>query len=661
MLADFEATAAILEAARSGRLPPDFSLENLVLFYDEPNMGIHLSSMVHSVTKRILTNLPYTAVLASATLPSWSQLSSMWVDPTAHLAEVTLLPHNLPMCELNVYEPLAGDEADSGVLTQCTLLDLFATHESFHRVFGGASAEQRLATMLMRFLTPAQLESLGLRAMPEHVAEFRQCHVLPAIAGLAAAEFEKHKRGWLQKKTVVTNMRAVTATKNVEAAAAAVATQKAEAKAAAEAAAAGAPVVLTAAQQAKKKGRPGARAAARSAADVKRITLVAALQPRTTARMLTGLSEEQFLQRKRDLDKAVRAGQAAAAQQVKQASSNAKAKKAVDEGAEPPEEMETVLVTLGALKVAVEEAAEMDEETRVLLSCGIVYMSHEAHPLMIRRFQMAVINVAEEKLLNAEHRPSLHTLVVGYAAVYGLDCPAIDTLVLFDDLGQYMTSDDLLQFLGRLRQDGRAVFTSHAVLCRAALRSTSVMENWGSTFEARVQPLLQPPAPKDEAQIATLARELGFACRLTGAQPKKRAELMRVVGDAVLGNPPAAGGAAFEPWRALKPWLPLLQAASVDADQEQFGVLALLKRYFDSKAWAPHAEVAKKLVIWLVNEDMLRGKIFLQWWQSLEKTAKAFKASPCGLALAEIARHMEEEGDDDEDEDEDEDGEEDDD
>ena len=77
----------------------------------------------------------------------------------------------------------------------------------------------------------------------------------------------------------------------------------------------------------------------------------------------------------------------------------------------------------------------------------------------------------------AAHRPGLpqgpraplNVLVVDYSSIYGTDCPAVDTLLLQEDLGRLLAWEDLQQFLGRLRRDGTAIFYSMRTLRRATL------------------------------------------------------------------------------------------------------------------------------------------------------------------------------------------------
>ena len=55
--------------------------------------------------------------------------------------------------------------------------------------------------------------------------------------------------------------------------------------------------------------------------------------------------------------------------------------------------------------------------------------------------------------------------------------------MLCDDLGQHLSNDDLLQFLGRLRRDGKAIFTSFSTLTHA----TVGRDVWTTTFQEALE------------------------------------------------------------------------------------------------------------------------------------------------------------------------------
>ena len=58
-----------------------------------------------------------------------------------------------------------------------------------------------------------------------------------------------------------------------------------------------------------------------------------------------------------------------------------------------------------------------------------------------------------------------------YSSIYGTDCPAVDTLLLQEELGRLLAWEDLQQFIGRLRRDGLCIFFSLGTLRKAVLGS----------------------------------------------------------------------------------------------------------------------------------------------------------------------------------------------
>ena len=617
IVADYRATAALMELAHTPEAPAEFRAHNLVLFYDEPNMGLHVDRQTHDVTRRIIQHLPQTAILASATLPSWTELPAYWINPTAQLAVVTRLPHDLPVCELANFDLVDQDNLQ-GALATTSLLELFATYEGFQRHFGHTcGSESRLLTLLMRHLSAAQLQSLGLRADVEDLADFRQNVLVPRMAQLTREQFEQLRWNWLQKSRPNSSLRDITAT------------------------------------------NPGVAAGQ----NVKRITLVASQHPRTTAINLTGFGSEEFHQQERKVRRRVQDARANLDKAESQQNSSTKGKlQDKDDKAAPIDLSELRSVKIGKLLLDVAEAEAMDDETLVLLSRGIVYAGEGAPAAMMIQFNRTVMNVGEDRLLNADKAPPLYVLVVDYASIYGLDCPAIDTLVLFEDLGRHLTPDDLLQFLGRLRQGGRAIFMSHRTQCRAVLRATAVMDDWQPEFERQVRAILEAgPAPKTDATaVNNQCRDLRKLCYVTGAATKPRAELFRLVAQHTRAFEPPAAGAAFEPWRKLHPWAHILGHETLGlaaVDNEQLIMLHQLQDLFlaaDPGAWAKPADTAMKLLNYLYQQDVASSSALQTWWQAVPATTR--HSHPCAAPINELMHQLAEE-DDEEDDDDDEDDE----
>lgn len=123
------------------------------------------------------------------------------------------------------------------------------------------------------------------------------------------------------------------------------------------------------------------------------------------------------------------------------------------------------------LSVAAEEAGSADEDILCMLAKGIAYAAgaRDAQPpaLAKRLYQQALLSVPERATM--KRLPPIHILVVDYSSIYGTDCPAVDTIILLEDLGKALTYEDHQQFLGRLRRDGTAIFLSADTVRSATL------------------------------------------------------------------------------------------------------------------------------------------------------------------------------------------------
>eukprot|EP00976_Prorocentrum_cordatum_P077551 1182739-Prorocentrum_minimum.AAC.1 len=67
-------------------------------------MGINLDPAVSVVVHRIMRHAPKTAILASATMPSWDALPFWWKGDgaPAKRPSICLEPYELPICKLQV-------------------------------------------------------------------------------------------------------------------------------------------------------------------------------------------------------------------------------------------------------------------------------------------------------------------------------------------------------------------------------------------------------------------------------------------------------------------------------------------------------------------------------------------------------------------------------
>ena len=127
--------------------------------------------------------------------------------------------------------------------------------------------------------------------------------------------------------------------------------------------------------------------------------------------------------------------------------------------ADAGDDVQVGLVTLRPmLKISLAEALESDIDTLVMLSRGVAYASGKGTETMVKRLYNQALLTVPDSLKGRS--PPLNVLVVDYSSIYGTDCPAVDTLLLQEELGRLLAWEDLQQFIGRLRRDGTCVFFS---------------------------------------------------------------------------------------------------------------------------------------------------------------------------------------------------------
>ncbi|KAG2492968.1 hypothetical protein HYH03_008875 [Edaphochlamys debaryana] len=436
IIADVHATAALAAAGRQARRDAFYAAKNLVLYLDEPNMGLGLDSEVRTAVRSVLSAAPPTTVLASATLAPWAQLPGWWrggaAGGGATRVTITQEPYDLPVARLHVYD------STSGLLSAAlSPLELLRGEGELAAVVGaGAGGRRNRAVLLLRHFTP------------------QQCNEL---LGLCATADGEEDDSWRLLDMDIRTLRSELL--EPELAALAEAPQRAQALAEAWARR----------QAASKAPR---LADVRGTLGSKGVTLVATLSPRDVALSLAGREDDpaKWAEERRELRARVRA--AAAAKRSADKARDRAAKRG-DGGAED-ERGGPGLDTSGAGRVSLrpglavwaDEADDVaDDDTLLMLARGVAYAaSAGVEPLVKRVYQQALLYVPERP----GAVPPIHTLVVDYSAIYGTDCPAVDTLILMPDLGALLGGDDHTQLLGRLRRDGAAVYPDAALL-RAAL------------------------------------------------------------------------------------------------------------------------------------------------------------------------------------------------
>lgn len=455
IVADVHATAALLAAcgdpAQIERNSP-FHASRLVLYLDEPNMGIHLSQPALEVVQDIMAKAPHTAVLASATLAPWAQLPLWWRGDPAQAAQrvtITQPPYDLPASRLTLLDGAAGE------MRAVAITELFASHGDF---MAAVTSDPRTRILLLRHLSPAQANALLAAADADDDTT--------GSSGAGAAPADDAAAATATWSALQPDVR--TSRETLEAALLRLSPARYEA--------------LRSSWR-ETPTRLEAGLGLRGAMSSTGVTMIATLEPRRTALELAGWHPSEggdggsdWAERVHAIKSKRRESSRVAAAAAKERERESKRATGGDENGAPPDngagagETQSLGVELRpGLVITHEEADQLDDDTLVMLSRGVSFACADGSegPLVRRLYQQALLHVPED--VTRLRLPPIHALVVDYSSVYGTDCPAVDTLVLCDDLGTALTFEDNQQFLGRLRRDGKAIFLSAHTLRSAVL------------------------------------------------------------------------------------------------------------------------------------------------------------------------------------------------
>ena len=375
-------------------------------------MGIHLDPNVLGVVSSIQANMPHTAVLASATLGAWEGLEPWWRGPTdANQITISLEPYELPMAKLAVFNEGTSE------FSPMSPLNLIENYAEYQRVM----EDYRLPTLLLRHLTARHGNDL-LQIQPpggpwdkvQGDVKSLRLAMEPTFTSLSQKEFERLQGRWKMGEDAPTKVDGI-----------------------------------------------------RGALSKEGVTMVGCLDPRKVAFELAGFADQEaWIQDVHKLNNKLKEAERMVKENAK--AEKRKKKDDEDEAKDGGDEGGVGVVTLRPmLKISLAEALEADINTLVMLSKGIAYACGSGTEPMVKRLYNQALLTVPDSLRGRS--PPLNVLVVDYSSIYGTDCPAVDTLLLQEDLGRLLAWEDLQQFLGRLRRDGTAVFYSKKTLRRAAL------------------------------------------------------------------------------------------------------------------------------------------------------------------------------------------------
>ncbi|KAG1668607.1 hypothetical protein FOA52_001476 [Chlamydomonas sp. UWO 241] len=626
IVSDIYSTAAILRVAAKADPDDFYHHTKILLYFDEPNMGIHLDAGLRSIVKDIMAHAPATAILASATLPTWDRLPAWWKGDCrpATRTVITQEPYTLPMSSLQVLSTEGpGVPADAPQATPVSVLQLFPGHATFSAAL---RSSPRLCVLLLRHLSPAQANALLLRGddwgeaerveadgwvvAGQDVRSLREA-VEPVLKSMPEEQYATLRASWSEwSRPVPGGLRGVISSKGV--------------------------------------------------------TMIATKDSRTLALELAGRplvgskdarAEIAWGDAKAEIRAKVSAAKAAAAQQAKD---SRRTQKKTDDDAKPGStggEAAVVVTLRTGLWVTPEEAGETEDDVLVMLSKGIAYATAEGtEPLVKRLYQQALLYIPESKV----QLPPIHVLAVDYSSIYGTDCAAVDTIVMCEDLGKVLSWEDHQQFIGRLRRDGTAIYPSLAMLRYATtgvvgtaddaevLRVRATRAQHMAAAQAMVASAAAAPAGADSTEalvneLRAQRKEGGFLEILSRADAAS-AVLTSVLRSVLAECPEAVAGGRAPLLKAvaarLKQWGPIRPVAMVKlaAPRDQTELVCALEALCletvvaaaapsadgDDGAEAaqaapgpsPYLPIAQNLLKWLYDNDALGEDGVLAWHAS---------------------------------------------
>ncbi len=107
-----------------------------------------------------------------------------------------------------------------------------------------------------------------------------------------------------------------------------------------------------------------------------------------------------------------------------------------------------------------------DIDTLIFLAHGIVVSAQGANRTARKLFQRAVLSLPEALLETATKRPAIHCLVTDYSGIFGIDCAGIKRVIIMEDLAELLTPDDIVQATGRVRREGQILVLNPSIAAK---------------------------------------------------------------------------------------------------------------------------------------------------------------------------------------------------
>jgi hypothetical protein len=380
------------------KMPKWLRKENMVLFIDEPNMGI-FNPEIQSCMQEILIRKPFVTILASATLGDWGTIPAWWRGSPGQLQIISSSPFEQPCLKL-----LRTDEEVMRT-HELTPLDLCQTPDELKVTMSQLNPRQHAA--IMRYFTKGQIVKLTDAVPDAQIAVLRENHLLPLLHNPHAdmlTRLEKDKTG--EQYTKIRNVLSKTGMSLVAAF----------------------DPYKTAMELCGYKTQEEYFEAKHTMQSKVRNAIAA------EAKRLKALEKASKSKRRGDDD-------------------------GYDE--EEPSTTRVKIgraeLTISELE---EIMHDNDIDTMLFLENGIVINTSSANRTARQLFQRAVLSLPEKMLDASTKRPAIHCLVTDYSGIFGIDCAGIRRVIILDDLAKFLSQDDIIQATGRVRRDGQIMVMS---------------------------------------------------------------------------------------------------------------------------------------------------------------------------------------------------------
>ena len=421
---------------------------NMVLFLDEPNMGI-INPDIQACIQDILMLKPSICILASATLGDWTTIPEWWQGSPGELHIISSSPFEQPCLEL------LNANLDIRRIHKMTPIDLVNSQDELYNIIRQLNTRQ--CATIARYFSREQIIAITGADKLLPLSELRENYLVPFLAASGTSDQKTITIKTLPPDTV---------------------------------------------------GESCARL--RNCLNKSGMTLVAALNPFQTAMDLCGFkTEDDYFKAKHDMQSLAKNTISAEKKRQKAIERAVKAKHRDEDAYSDEEEGRITRVKVGRVELTAFEMEDIlhdnDIDTLIFLAHGIVLSAQGANRTARKLFQRAVLSLPESFLENTTKRPPIHTLVTDYSGIFGIDCAGIKRVIIMEDLASLLTPDDIVQATGRVRREGQILVLNPRT---AAKLLGFTQHDWSQTTVQTIRHILATMPATDTQHQRAILKEL---------------------------------------------------------------------------------------------------------------------------------------------------------